>query len=249
MAVQAKIISIVNQKGGVGKTTTAHAIGAGLAILKKAKVLFIDLDPQCNLTHTMACEGESGSKSVLLFDGSSKPFPLHCGKWDLIPSDPMLYTITAKPTALKEAIQGYKGQYDYIIIDTPPTLGSVTINALTASDYIIIPALADYYSLQGLISLKDTIEVIQATSNPALEIAGILLNRHNTRTILKRDLSEVINKAAGALNTKVFKQSIRDGIAIAEAQVKQADIFTYAPKSKPAADYSGFIKELVKRIQ
>ncbi|MDD3365341.1 MAG: AAA family ATPase, partial [Syntrophomonas sp.] len=189
-----RIITIATQKGGTGKTTTTHALGVGL-IERGYKVLFIDLDPQGNLSYILQTE-ELKSTIYEVLTGKTKARDAiqhqQCG--DIIPSSPALARAnlelknTGKEYRLKETLQPIKDDYDYIIIDTPPSLGLLTINALTASDSVIIPSQADIFSLQGIGQLYSTIETIKKYTNPDLSIEGILLTRHNSRSILSRDL-------------------------------------------------------------
>ena len=152
---------------------------------------------------------------------------------------------TGKEYRLKEALEKIEKDYDFCIIDTPPALGILTINALTASDSVIIPAQADIYSLQGIENLEETIKAVKKYCNPNLEIEGILLTRYNPRTILSREVSEMAEKLAKKLETKLFKAKIRDAVAVKEAQISQESLFKYAPKSNVTQDYESFINEFL----
>ena len=242
-----EIIAIVNRRGGVGKTATAHAIGAGLA-RKGYKTLFVDLDSQCNLTFDLG--GKTGpltSMEVLSGTATALEAIQHTAGGDLIPASPSLavadttITGTGKEYRLKEALEGL--DYDYIIIDTPPALGVLTVNALTAGHSAIIPAQAEVHSLQGIGLLY---EVVQKYTNPALTIRGILITRYNGRAILSRDMKDNLEATAKELGTKVFTTPIRECTAIKEAQATQSDIYSYAPKSNATADYTALIKEILK---
>ena len=149
---------------------------------------------------------------------------------------------------LKSALEAIAKSYDFIIIDTPPALGILTINALTAADGVIIPAQASIYSLQGIGQLAATIKAVQQHTNPALQIYGILITRYNGRAILSRDISELLTDTAEQLKTKVFETRIREAIAIKEAQAHRQNIFDYAAKTNPAKDYNAFIDELLKDL-
>ena len=142
-----------------------------------------------------------------------------------------------------------RSEYDFIIIDAPPSLSILTINAITAADSLIITAQADIYSLQGIGQLYSTIRAIQRTTNKGLKIAGILLTRYNGRAILTRDLTDIAEQTASQLNTKIFNAKIREGIAVKEAQASGQSVLTYSPRSNPARDYSDFIEELLKDLK
>lgn len=245
-----EIIAIVNRRGGVGKTATAHAIGAGLA-RKGYKTLFVDLDSQCNLTFDLG--GKTGpltSMEVLSGTATALEAIQHTAGGDLIPASPSLavadttITGTGKEYRLKEALEGL--DYDYIIIDTPPALGVLTVNALTAGHSAIIPAQAEVHSLQGIGLLYEVIQAVQKYTNPALTIRGILITRYNGRAILSRDMKDNLEATAKELGTKVFTTPIRECTAIKEAQATQSDIYSYAPKSNATADYTALIKEILK---
>jgi chromosome partitioning protein len=246
-------IAIINQKGGVGKSTTALALGAGLS-LKGYRVLYIDLDAQGNLTYTLG----ANDNGLTILDALTRTATAaqtiqHTEQGDIIPASPDLagadtvINTVGKEYRLKEAIEPIKGNYDYIIIDTPPALGILTINALTACVGAIIPAQADIYSLKGIGQLHSTIQTVKQYCNPSLTVKGILLTRYSPRAILSREIAEVIDQTAQGLHTKLFKTTIREAIAVKEAQASQQDIYSYAPKSNAATDYRAFIEELLER--
>lgn len=248
-----QIITIATQKGGTGKTTTAHALGAGL-IWRAYRVLFVDLDPQGNLSYTLrADQPELTTYGALTGRGTTAQAIIHTPGGDILAASPALsgadleLSKTGKEYKLKEALQPIKANYDYIVIDTPPALGILTINALTASDSVIIPSQADIYSLQGIGQLYATIEAVKSYTNPSLFIKGILLTRYNARSILSRDLTELIKDTARQLETKVFRTYIREGIAIREAQAHRQDIYSYAPRANPTVDYIALVTELLKQ--
>lgn len=246
-----QIISIINQKGGVGKSTTSQALAAGLS-LKGYKVLLIDMDCQGNLSFSVGADKQGVSVlEILKREASAEDSIQHIGALDIIPASislagaDMQLTEMGKEYRLKEAIEPIKKMYDYIIIDTPPALGILTINALTASDGMIIPAQADIYSIDAIGQLYSTIRAVQQYTNKSLSITGILLTRFSDRTILSRDLASMIKSTADQLGTRLFKSTIREAISIKEAQASKVDIFAYAPKSKVAADYMEFVKEFL----
>ena len=246
-----QIIAITNQKGGVGKSTTAQAMGAGLQ-QEGYKVLFVDLDAQGNLSYTLGSDGGGYSiLDVLRKEARADQAIQHTTGGDLIASSPslsgadILLDQTGKEYRLKEALDLIQARYDYIILDTPPALGILTVNALTACTWAIIPAQADTYSLQGIAQLYNTIDAVRRYCNPTLIVKGILLTRHGGRTILSRDMADMIGDAAKMLGTTLFTTTIRENVAVKESQACRQDIFTYAPKSNAAQDYSALINELL----
>ena len=248
-----KVIAIVCQKGGVGKSTTALNMGAGLAS-KRKKVLFIDLDAQSNLTDTLEAQTHGPTVMDVLTGEYTAPDAIQINsRTHILPAGPalagadMVITGAGKEYRLSEALQTIKDSYDYVIIDTPPALGILTVNALTAATEAVIPVQADIFSLRAIGQLSMTIDAIRQHCNPGLAISGILLTRHNSRAVLSRDMADMIDETAKALHTRLFRSTIREAVAIKESQARQQDIFAYAPKSSVADDYRAFIKEYVKR--
>lgn len=244
-------ISIINQKGGVGKTTTTYAIGAGL-MKKGFSVLFIDLDSQCNLSTTLGADIHKNTiLDVLQKKKNIVDTIQQCGIYSIVSSSTLLsgadimFTHVGKEYILKEALSAIEDTYDFVIIDTPPALGIITINALTASTSIIIPVQADIYSLQGVNQLYETICTVRKYCNPNLQIKGILLTRFSSRSILSRQLLENIETIAHNLGTKVYTTKIREAIAIKESQANMQDIFSYAPLSNASKDYMDAIGEIL----
>ena len=247
-----EIIAVINQKGGVGKSTTAQAIGQGLKELYNNKVLFVDLDAQGNLTYSL--DAQQSKLTVLdVLTGKIKTSEAiyHSIQGDIIASNiqlsgaDLLLTQTGKEYKLKEALKPITKDYDYIIIDTPPALGILTVNALTASTGVIIPAQADIYSLQGIGQLNNTFEAVKKYCNKDLTLKGIVLTRYNKRAVLSRDVADLIDETAKTLKTKLYKTQIREAIAVKEAQIQKQSIFTYAPKSNATIDYKNLIKEVI----
>lgn len=246
-----EIIAVINQKGGVAKSTTAQAIGQGISLFYKKKVLFIDLDAQANLSYSLGAR--QGNTILEVMTGAEAETAIqHTPLGDIIPASPnlsgadMLFTSTGKEYKLKEALEPIKGMYDYIVIDTPPALGILTINALTACTGIIIPAQADIFSLQGISQLSNTITAVKTYCNNDLTLKGIALTRYSKRAVLSRDVAELIEATAKKLETKVYKTPIRECIAIKEAQARKQSIFEYAPKSNGSKDYKDLIKEVIR---
>lgn len=247
-----KIIAIINQKGGVGKSTTAEALMAGLS-LKGFSVLSIDLDAQGNMSYTVGAKtNEATVLGVLTGEVKLESAIQKTTRGDIIASNKALAGADAfisdagKEYRLKEALESIEGQYQYIIIDTPPALGILTVNALTCCNSVVIPAQSDIYSLQGIEQLADTINPVKKYCNPNLKVAGILLTRYNSRYILSKEVAELAEQLADRLGTKLFKPTIREAITIKEAQISQKSIFDYAPKAKVTEDYKAFIEEFLK---
>jgi chromosome partitioning protein len=244
------IIAVINQKGGVAKTTTTGALSAGLKS-RGNNVLAIDLDPQGNLSYAMRVENNNlSSYSLLVGQTPVMDVIQHTEVGNIIPASPLLsrtdieLDMVGKEYKLKEVLADVN--YDFILIDTPPALSILTVNALAAADEVIIPAQADVFSLQGIGQLYNTIDTVKKYCNPNLKIKGILLTRHNNRAIINRDLTETLAQTAAQLKTKIFKTVIRENITIKEAHASRQDIFTYDSKSNAAHDYNKFINELLE---
>jgi chromosome partitioning protein len=245
-----KIISISNHKGGVGKTTSAINIGAGLNILGK-KILLIDLDPQANLSQSLGLiEPEQTIYGALKGEYSLQPIQILKGL-DVIPStldlsgaEVELSGEAGREYILKELLEPLRSSYDYIIIDSPPSLGLLTINSFTASDEVLIPLQAQYLALQGLAKLTEVIDKIQKRLNKELKVGGVFVTQYDSRKVLNRDVVATIE---AHFKDIVFKTIIRDNIALAEAPAQGLDIFRYNAKSKGAEDYLSLSKEIIKR--
>jgi len=245
-----RIISISSQKGGTGKTTTAAAIAQGAAELGH-RPLLIDLDAQGSLTCISHASGNTaGSYELIKGQGVSELIQHVDGMPDIIPASLQLAGADAefanrpgRDFLLKKALEPLRG-YDLAIIDTAPALGTLLVNSLTAATEVIIPLNADTFALQGLYQLADTIQQVQQYCNPALQVTGALLTRYSPRTIISRDLKEAIQDRCNALAIPLLNTSIRDGVAIREAQTLQQSLFQYAPKSNPARDYMQLLQEI-----
>ena len=250
-----RTITIANQKGGTGKSTTASALGAGLR-KRGYRVLFVDLDGQGNLSYSMGadCSGSAstGSMEVLTRVISASEAIQHTASGDIIASSPALagantsITQVGKEYRLKEALEPLSEAYDFCVVDTPPALGIVTVNALTASQSLIIPATADIYSLQGIGQLSLTLQAVQRYCNPGLRVEGILITSYSSRSIISRDMADSLRETASAMGTKVFDTSIRICSSVREAQTMMEDLYTYAPKSNATKDYDSLIDELLE---
>lgn len=247
------IITIANQKGGVAKTTTSAAFAAGLR-QKGYKVLAIDLDPQGNLSDNVGADNlekptiyELLKNEVSINDTIQKN-----NQFDIIPSNIMLAGLEkeiiaelGKEQRLKESLEN--NDYDYIIIDTPPALGLLTINAFTASDEVIIPTTAGIFSASGITQLYDTIRNVKKYCNSNIKINGILITKFNPRSNNNQDMKNLISKLAEYIDAPVYKSFIRNSVVIEEAQTRKVDIFSYKKDSTVATDYSQFIKEYLSR--
>ena len=252
------IIVIANQKGGVGKSTAVDAIGSYIAS-KGKRCLFIDLDPQGNLSYTMKANYSGISVptawEVLTQRANLVDAIQRTERGHIVASSPLLasadinLTMLGKEYRLKEALKPILRQYDAIIIDTPPNLGILTINALTAANGCIIPSKTDIFSLQGILQLNKTIEAVkQYCNNPNLQILGIALSQYSSRTIIGKEIAAALEQTAAALKTKLYNAKIRECTAIKEAAAKQESIFVYAPKSNASIDYQDLAEEALQEI-
>lgn len=244
----AQIITITNQKGGVGKTTTASALICGLK-QRGARVLGIDLDPQGNLGFTLGLDiGECDTVyDVLKGSRSIESAIIRTENGDILPSDIMLSTAEIEFVAprrefmLSQHIKSIRDNYDFIIIDTPPALNILTVNAYVSSNALIVPMEAEILSLVGITQLQDTIETVRKSFNPDLKVLGILLNKFNWRLTLSREVYELAEEVANQLGTRVFETKIRRGVDVAAAPAHGQSVLTYMPKSKPARDFQEIV--------
>lgn len=253
--IQVPIITITNQKGGVGKTTTVSAVAEGLKAYGNS-VLVIDIDPQCNLSDMYITDKNVPTVLELLQGRIKISEAIQTTAYgDIILSSSSLASANAltdidydkKEYLLKQALLEVSEHYNYILIDTPPALGILTINALTAATDTIITAQADSFSLRGIGQLYETIKTVKTYCNPALKILGILLTRYTPRTIITREATRMLEDTAQSIGTKVFNIKIRECSAIKEAQMFQKSLFSYAPKSNAAIDYKLLVNELINK--
>lgn len=244
------IIAFSNHKGGVGKTTSVVNIGAAMA--KRYKVLLVDLDPQANLTQSLGILEPRATIYEAMKGGKLQALPILAGL-DLIASTLDLsgaeVELSAQPGRefiLRELLEPMRKQYDYILIDSPPSLGILTVNAFTAADQVYIPLQAHYLAMQGLTKLLEVIEMVKSRLNKNLTVGGVFMTQYDKRRVLNRNVEEVIQKHFKAL---LLKTEIRENIALAEAPAQGLDIFRYEPKSHGAGDYKALTNEIIKRTK
>jgi chromosome partitioning protein len=249
------ILAIANQKGGVGKTTTAINLGAALA-LRGFKTLLIDLDPQANSTMSyLDIRGVARSLYDVLADES-------CGVADILqptavqnlwvaPSRIGLAKLEAKLVGevdahyrLKDRIEPARKTHDIVVIDCPPALGLLTVNALVAATHLLIPIQSSYFALEGTDDLLETVEKVRGRANPSLEIMGVLITMHDRRTALARDIRGQIQRVFG---TKVFNTVITKSVRLEESPAYKESIFTFAPESSGASEYYTLSEEVLER--
>ena len=246
-----KILTIANQKGGVGKTTTAAALLTALH-QRSARVLGVDLDPQGSLGFSLGLDIEHCSTIYDVFRGSMEPRDVLASTetCDILPSNILLssaeleFNRPGREYMLKTALSKIAGLYDYIIIDTPPALNLLTVNAFVATDSILIPMAPEVLSLLGVSQLKETIETVRSYYNSQLQVAGILLNRFNSRLTLNREMLDLAEQIAAQLGTHVCKTKIRSSVSVAAAPAHGVSILDYAPSSKPSQDFVTLCDEL-----
>ncbi len=249
----ATIIALTNQKGGVGKTTTSSALAAGLVSFYDKRVLAIDLDPQGSLGFSLGLDIEEGRtiSDVLTGQASVQQAIQLTDYCDVITSNILLssaeieFTSSDRELLLKKALEPVMDDYDYIIIDTPPALNILTVNAYAVSDYLIIPMAPEILSLLGVTQLKETIDSVRVSMNPNLNVLGIILTKFNQRTLLAREVKEMAENVASQMGTRVFQTQIRTSVTVAEAPAHGLSIFDHAPSAKPSEDYKNFIQEVI----
>ena len=252
------ILAIANQKGGVGKTTTAFNLSAALALMGK-NTLLVDTDPQAHSTVSTVSDVSKLDKSLydVLVDSNEKinsvivkssmpGLNVAVSKISMAKLEPVLLGEIDGHFRLKDVLEPVKKKYDYIIIDTPPTLGLITINALVAAKYIIIPIQSSYLCLEGTDDLLETIEKLRKIVNPRLEILGILITLHDKRTNISKDVVERIKKV---FRKKVFRTIISKSVKLEESPAYKESIFTYAPNSVGSFQYKKLAEEVIRRAK
>lgn len=245
------ITAITNQKGGVGKTTVAAALLSCLH-QRGARVLGVDLDPQGSLGFSLGLDIEHCATIYDVFRGTAEPHSIiaHTDSGDLMPSNILLsaaeleFNKPGREFMLKTALSKVADQYDFIIVDTPPALNILTVNAYVASDSLIIPMAPEVLSLLGVSQIKETIESVRSYYNSRLKVLGILLNRFNGRLNLSREMLDLAEQIAQQLDSKVFDSKIRSSVSAAEAPAHGVSVVDYAPRSKPAQDFVALCDEI-----
>ena len=254
-----KIIAVTNQKGGVGKTTTALSL-IGALHEKKYRVLGVDLDPQGSLGFSAGVNIE-GLEDRMTVYGVLKGMEdirnviVHAEEGDILPANISLSTAELelgqqnRMALLRNELRKVEDEYDFIVIDTPPALNILTMNAYVAAQGLIIPMVPEYLSLLAIRQIKETITNVRRDYNPDLVVLGILLNRYNMRLRLTREVDREARRWARRLHTKVFDAKIHTSVSVAEAPLEGESIIVFDPRSKPARDYRSLMKEVVREME
>jgi chromosome partitioning protein len=250
------LIAIANQKGGVGKTTTAINLAAAFARLGK-RTLLLDLDPQANSSISFLDPlTVERSTYELMMDGDASAeqciYRTPVENLDLVPARISLAKLESKlvgdfdaPFRLKDRLEPFKKEYSVIVIDTPPTLGLITVNALVAASHVLVPIQSSYFALEGTDDLLETIEKVKARPNPKLELLGVLITLHDKRTTLAREVHEQIRRVFGP---KLFETVITKSVRLEESPAYKESIFSFAPNSSGALEYAKLCDEVLSRV-
>lgn len=252
------IIAITNQKGGVGKTTTSINVAAAIALMGK-KVLLIDMDPQAHSTISTVTNPEKYEKSLydvlmnkneriedIIVHSNIPGLDMSITKISMAKLEPSLSGEFDAHYRLKDALEQVRGKYNYVFIDTPPTLGLITLNALVAANFILIPIQSSYLCLEGTDDLLETIEKVKKIANPHLKVLGVVITLYDKRTNLARDVVQRIKQVFGP---KLFKTFISKSVKLEESPAYKESIFTYAPSSIGAEQYRKVAEELMSRAK
>jgi chromosome partitioning protein len=254
--MKAAVIAIANQKGGVGKTTTAINLSAGLA-RRGHSVLLVDLDPQANssMSYLDLREVELSVYDLLVGANVQVGEVIRSSQvqgLSILPSRINLAKFESMVTGefdsayrVKDRLDPLRGAYDFIVIDTPPTLGLITVNALVMATHLIIPIQSSYFALEGADDLLETVEKIKARPNPVLQLMGVLVTLHDRRTTLGKDIQEQI---VGAFGERVFSTVITKSVRLEESPAYREPIFTFAPQSSGAIEYEKLTEEVLARV-
>ena len=254
MPRSARVLALANQKGGVAKTTTTLNLGVALKDMG-ARVLAVDLDPQSNLTMSQGIDPEELELSM--FDVLVHKTPIEeiieqreidiaCSSIDLAGAELALSSMIGRERALQKALLPVRDRYDFVLIDTPPSLGLLTINALVASNGVIVPVQCEYLSLRGLVQLENTLSMIRENLNPDVGIEGILPTMYDSRTLHSREAVEILQENFGDL---VFDTKIKKTVRYAEAPVKGTSVLKYDPSGSAAQAYRDLAKEVLNGAQ
>lgn len=244
-------IAVALQKGGVGKSTTAETIAAILGSRGK-HVLLVDLDSQMNVTFISGVEPAKTITDVFIGEADLKEAIYQCKRYDLLAADEYLANLEkieeVEPTLLRDVLAAVQKDYDYILIDTPPALGNLLKNGLVASDYVLIPTDARPLSIKGLDALEPTLRAVKGVSGH-FSVLGVVLVKYSERTVLNRQIRELLTERVQTMDTVLFDTKIREGVAVPEAQAMQTSLIDYAPKSKPCMDYQLLTDEILQRVK
>ncbi|MCB9366111.1 MAG: ParA family protein [Calditrichaeota bacterium] len=255
--MQTKTIAIANQKGGVGKTTTAVHLAAGMA-LEGFPTLLVDLDPQANATAGLGVkpeESQIGVYDVLINETPAKEAvrATNVAGLSILPADTRLHgaeielvSKLARERILAEALDGLKGQFQFVILDTPPSLGLLTLNGMASADTIIVPMQCEYYALEGLAQLMKSVNLVKRHLNPKIEIEGILLTMYDGRLNLTKQVADEIT---GVFEKRVYKTMILRNVRLSEAPSFGQTVYTYDPMSRGAQNYREFTVEFLSHQQ